>query len=142
MKYKKSEWLAWVNYIDPDDHSMVGRILVQTQKKYRPLVAAALSVAKWHKDNPRRGRGAFSSCGLCCLYCTQSSSGFYTCMDGCSLFQMGEGCLDEDTVYDRWSDLSDFNSTTEPSPAQSKLADKMYKLLLGIYEAEYKRVIG
>jgi hypothetical protein len=54
-------------------------------EKARPAAALALSVAKWHKKNPKRGIGGCDSCGCCILYARTEFSKKLCKKAGCPL---------------------------------------------------------
>ena len=91
-------------------------------QEYRLLVALALSVAHWHPDaDPRGGDG--TTCPLCMMfssYCHDSNR-------SCPLVQVRQNCNRSGSIWMKWN-------------LESKYADKMYKLLLKLYVAEYKRL--
>jgi len=140
MKYNKNEWEPWIRLVNYND---VQWAIGHTPEKYKPLVALALSVAKWSQEVDLNKGGDTKLCGLCVLYSGGDNycyrSGGVECK--CPLIAMGEGCFSLGSKFSDWASVTEKKLkkdwTTEP-----QLVLSMRNLLLKVYEAEYKRVFG
>jgi len=134
MKYNKKEWEPWIRLVKYND---VQWAIGYTPEKYKPLVALALSVAKWSREVSMNEGSDTKLCGLCVLYSGGDNycyrSGGVECK--CPLIAMGEGCFSLGSKFSDWASVTD--RATEP-----QLVPSMRNLLLQVYEAEYKKVIG
>lgn len=104
--------------------SIIAIEIFSVPKKYRPGLAAAFSVVKWHEKNPERGNGP---CGLCILYTTSF------CSDDCPLYKKDKDCNDYGSLFDKTSDYSMFNDI-------NKSSDNLYDVLLEIYKEEWEKI--
>lgn len=131
-----NQWTPWIKlhaklfyptsfYYYRDNHffdSLEGKGMAIPQE-YQLLVALALSVAHWHPDaDPRGGDG--TTCPLCRMFPYQCRNSYQTC----PLVRVRQNCNRSGSIWMKWWGIG------------SEYADKMYKLLLKLYAAEYKRL--
>jgi hypothetical protein len=138
-KYEEA-WEKWVGVyhklIEKGANAILDTIS-EVDPKYQILVAAAFSVAKWHPSNASvyRGRGGFSSCGLCCKFYMNRVLR-YRCK-GCPIvLKERKACVEFGSLYRNWCDSVNYGTLADRHAA----ANRMYKRLLSIYEEEYEKV--
>lgn len=118
---KDKHWQPWIDIVD---NMQVCWALRQVPDDMKAVVAACLSVAKWH---PSRGEDVGEyGCGLCANNSMQCGT--------CPLFIKGQACTAEGTYYERWA-----RSDTEAD--EQHYAAKMYQVLLEIYEEEHAEMM-
>ena len=137
-----SAWQPWIQLVNDsveesaDDWGFADA-LSALPSRFRRVVAAAYSVAKWHPENPIRGDG---SCGWCSYY--QGSCAF------CSVTKRDLSCYHSDSLFRRYITFKYAEIDTRKYRELLKLynnelpVDSMYKLLLNIYNDEYSAFMG
>lgn len=125
----KDAWGPWIKLVE---QNKVEKVINVTANKYRPLVATALSVAKWDK----RFKGKLDeeiNEGLCVFWNEYHRVNMLNCptiCDGCPIQKHDKSCNEKRSIYDCWC----------VSPTDDNRA-RMYALLLRIYRKEYKKVM-
>lgn len=119
MKLKMNGTLEeWWKILETDNANDIRKVLRRYTPQNRLLVALAMSYAKWHVTNPKRGD---AYCGLCEYYDSHCSV--------CPLCEKNDwGCLDAGHPWRDWID----NQT-------DKSADAVFKLVEAAYRKELRR---
>ncbi len=128
MKKSDKQWQPWIRKVN--NHELRSTLL-RTPKDMRSLVAAALSVAKWHPT--RLVRGGSDSCGLC-VFWSQADCG------KCPLVKRRQRCRNKTSTFSKW--FKALKLTFEVTTELDVAADEMYELLMDIYREEYEKVMS
>jgi hypothetical protein len=118
------QWKPWIDLLEERDGSL-RELLADAHPSVVNLVAAALSVAKWHPGYEHRG---WAECGLCALHFIDRM----VC-DECPLDAMFGNCNDQ-ASENAWSGASGFVDV-------GKHSNLMYRQLLAVYAAEYDQAV-
>lgn len=128
-------WCEWVQLVEDGEEELA---LELASKEEKPLVALALSVARWDIRN----RKDLSSYDALCMYYNRDSSD--TCV-GCPLWKVGQECWNHDSIFQRWHRMSkNYESSDSMAVRISKglLESEMHEMLIHLYELEFKRIRG
>jgi len=139
QKIKNNDWQAWIK---KHDEWVNGKFSLRTvPKKYRILVALALSVAHWHPDNFIRG-GKDVTCPLCSLFYKEQEDYVFnnkSFCGKCPLVIADQWCNSEYSLWKQWYNISRF--VINRKEEINLRADKVYFVLMNLYKEEYERII-
>lgn len=142
--FEQKIWQQWINLVEG---KRILSSLRNTPKKYRLLVAALLSCAKWHPLRQERGGTYINDCGLCMYYCSGMANDHFDidlvyiyntdCRD-CPLIEEVKGkvvpCYSQ-VIWRRWNN-------SFPLETKNEKAEPIFQKLLKIYKDEYEKVLG
>jgi hypothetical protein len=130
---KKDQWMPWVEFFETECTSEedIREVLNEVPKKYRLLVALALSAAHWHPSMHYRG-GYANECALCILLGYDWDTETKVNCKKCPLTESPlKSCDDKKSVWKKW--VLDISGHSE---------NQMFRGLKKLYFAEYKKVMG
>lgn len=121
---EKNDWDAWIEL--QQKGFMIRNVLEQYPEYMHKAVVLALSVAKWHPNNPERGYGL-------CAVCDYQAEILQLCCDSCLAESICNDDKDDDDLYRQFV----FEFYREK---RTKIADQIYKILRKKYDKELAKV--
>jgi hypothetical protein len=127
--YKRVEaWKPWIKLVECGN---VWKILGEMPDSLRPLIAVALSVAKWHPSRGKMVGGG--NCGLCIVYYKCAS-----CIE-CPLCKKTGLKCDSGHALEGPESLWAITRKNKYGPKRYEAERKLYKILMDIYREEYEK---